>query len=231
MASKKIKGVKNENFQSLFKQVSKEQKKANRKIASLEKADLTAKSDALRILKNNIKNTYNIKFNKSDSIVLSMTEEESYNELQKELKYLKQFNNSKTSTATGLKKGYSQRRNTFNEEYGIKIPKENEEEFYNFIDLISSKADMLGMPSSVVLALNSDEINNIDYDQLKSDTKDLNKMKRYNERLKRYKSNPSKYKKPKKPKVKNEIVDLSKKQKANTFNKAFTKYLKKKSKK
>lgn len=134
----------------LYKELKQASKKANQRMVRLEQSGET--TPAYKIAVNDIENMLGKKSGKSRfSARKSMT----YNEMQKELKYVNKFNNSVSSTKSGMKSIVKKRSATLHKKYGAtKL-----EPLYRILSSESYKKLTELLPSSMVVTAVSDALN------------------------------------------------------------------------
>lgn len=137
--------------EDLYSELKKAVKVANQRMVRLEKKDEL--TPAYKIAVNNItnilgKDTGKPRFKSRKSM--------DYNEMEKELKFVKQFNNSVSSTITGMKQVVKKRSATLYKKYGAT----QLEPLYRILSSESYKKLTELLPSAMVVRAINDALNN-----------------------------------------------------------------------
>lgn len=141
-----------QNSDELYKELQQATKRANQRLVRLEqKGELTP---AYKIAENDIRN---ILENKTGKPRFKANKNMSYNQMQQQLKYVNKFNNSKSSTVTGMKDIIKKRDATITKRYGTE--KKKLTPLYRILSSDTYKKMTELLPSSMVVQSVSEALN------------------------------------------------------------------------
>lgn len=142
----------------LYKELKAATKQANKRMDKLEREN--ALTPAYKIAANSIKNDLKRSLTKEQNSKIAVprfkaSEKMSFNQMQKELKHVNRFNNSASSTITGMKEVVKRRNETLYNKYGAK----HLNSLYKILasDEYKKAAELL--PSAMVVQAVSETIN------------------------------------------------------------------------